>query len=151
MLPSRHLLRAGRSITHMQSWPRHGTFRREETEMPAATEDPVLAVRHSVLAERIQQLNDRTRICTRKVWEEMYLADLRGGAAGADEMRESLETCTICMANIADSDRVRGLACGHIFHLPCLAEWFTRDRTFELCCPLCRVPLSKQPRFRDFD
>mmetsp|Transcript_61605 Transcript_61605/g.156583 ORF Transcript_61605/g.156583 Transcript_61605/m.156583 type:complete len:270 (-) Transcript_61605:77-886(-) len=109
-----------------------------------------LELQNPLIAERIKQLSERTRICSRRVWEETYLQDLRG-KVGAEQMRDSMSSCSICMSNIKMSAQVRGLACGHIFHLPCLAEWFMRDRTFELCCPLCRVPLAKQGIVSDWD
>jgi len=105
---------------------------------------------HPLLAERIQQLNERTRICSRRVWEESFLPELRG-EEGAEQMRAAMEQCSICMSGIGPDEQVRGLACGHIFHLLCLGEWFIRDRTFELCCPLCRVPLSEQACFTDWE
>jgi len=100
----------------------------------------------SKVAERIQQLAERTRICTRQEWEEEHLPQLDG--IGKDQKADH---CCLCMADIAPDDQVRGLACGHAFHLPCVAEWFMRDPTFELSCPLCRVPLSQQRSFEKSD
>jgi len=119
-------------------------------QRPGGTGPGQSGTQNPLIAERIQQLSERTRICSRRVWEESYLPELRG-ADGAEKMRSSLSQCTICMSSIAMADQVRGLACGHIFHLPCLAEWFMRDRTFGLSCPICRAPLAEQERFRDWD
>jgi len=125
------------------------------------------------VAAKIQQLNERSRICTRRVWEEMYLAGaLRSkrvvatpahdGTSGEDAAVEEVEElrpaadgpssseCCICLGAIGMNERVRGLACGHVFHLPCIAQYFVQDTSFELCCPLCRVPLAKQGQFLDF-
>lgn len=129
-------------------------FVREDLPTPLrlTTTEPVreVEIMNPLITERIQQLGERTRVCSRRVWEETYLPDLRG-QDGAEQMRASMSQCSICMSSIGMSEQIRGLACGHIFHLPCIAEWFMRDRTFELCCPLCRVPLSQQGTFRDWD
>mmetsp|Transcript_32498 Transcript_32498/g.51924 ORF Transcript_32498/g.51924 Transcript_32498/m.51924 type:complete len:214 (-) Transcript_32498:27-668(-) len=92
----------------------------------------------SLITDRIQQLNDRTQVCTRQEWEDFYMPLLHNG------QELSLTSCSICLADIAMDAKVRGLSCGHIFHLPCVGEWFMKDQTFELCCPLCRVPLCEQ-------
>lgn len=105
-----------------------------------------IRIPNPLVEERIRQLSERTRICSRRVWEEVYFPELR---KEDEDAKPDLEVCCICMSDIAMSDQIRGLACGHIFHLRCLAEWFMRDRTFELCCPLCRVPLPEQRRFQD--
>lgn len=94
----------------------------------------------SKVAERTLQLNERTRVCSRLEWEEEYLPRL----FGVGREQGSLDQCCLCMSDMAMSDQVRGLACGHAFHLHCVAEWFMRDPTFELSCPLCRMTLSEQ-------
>merc|ERR1719414_722402 len=99
----------------------------------------------SKVEQRIQQLRDRTRICTRKEWEQERLPWLEGVGT---ELR-SADQCCVCMSRIGICEQVRGLACGHAFHLPCVAEWFMRDPTFELSCPLCRLPLNEQKSFGD--
>mmetsp|Transcript_32929 Transcript_32929/g.94577 ORF Transcript_32929/g.94577 Transcript_32929/m.94577 type:complete len:284 (-) Transcript_32929:304-1155(-) len=122
--------------------------RRQPSESTTGRRQRSQEVQNPIIAERIQQLSERTRICSRKVWEESYLPGLRG-AEGAEQMRPAMAECCVCVSSIEMEERVRGLACGHIFHLPCLAEWFIRDRTFTLCCPLCRVPLSDQDSLTD--
>jgi len=101
-----------------------------------------------LIAERIQQLNERTRICSRQVWEDSYLVGLKGREV-AEKMKPSMAQCCICVCGIEMTDQVRGMACGHSFHLPCLAQWFMQDRSFVLSCPLCRIPLSEQGSFPD--
>lgn len=96
-----------------------------------------------LLQSRVDQLSQRTRICSRQEWEDNYLPKLLG-RDGAEKLRSATCSCCICLADIEADAQVRGLACGHIFHLHCLAQWFMRDQTYELCCPLCRLPLSKQ-------
>lgn len=95
-----------------------------------------------VVTERIKQLEERTRICTRSEWEEKHIPQLLKRANGASPPRQC--SCCICLSDIAPDSKVRGLACGHIFHLQCVAQWFMRDETFQLCCPLCRLPLASQ-------
>lgn len=56
------------------------------------------------------------------------------------------ETCTICLDDIARSDRVRQVAvCGHFFHSACIRTWLRRNKT----CPNCQAQvLDKLPRNR---
>jgi len=110
--------------------------------------EPVQKPQNPVIVERIKQLGERTRICSRQVWEEKYLPQLRGTSA-ANHMKPALTQCCVCMSDIGMQDQVRGLSCGHIYHLHCVAEWFMRDPTLELSCPLCRVPMSEQRCFEE--
>eukprot|EP00931_Biecheleriopsis_adriatica_P068884 TRINITY_DN42775_c0_g1_i1.p1 TRINITY_DN42775_c0_g1~~TRINITY_DN42775_c0_g1_i1.p1 ORF type:complete len:237 (-),score=31.67 TRINITY_DN42775_c0_g1_i1:211-921(-) len=106
---------------------------------------PVARMQNSVLADRIQQLNERTRVCTREQWEEAYLPDILGPEGSEQRLQFSSE-CSVCLGSIAMHSKVRGLGCGHMFHLQCLADWFLRDQSYELRCPLCRAPIYEQPR-----
>merc|ERR1719326_1611084 len=53
-------------------------------------------------------------------------------------------TCTICLCDIAPSEKVHGLkSCGHVFHAQCLNGWFSAQASGSpqhrrLTCPLCR-------------
>jgi len=89
------------------------------------------------------ELTKRSCVCSRQEWEEQHLPKLFG-AASAKELRASTSHCSICLAEISQSTEVRGLTCGHCFHVKCLAKWFMGDGTGRLSCPLCRVPLSQQ-------
>lgn len=52
-------------------------------------------------------------------------------------------SCAICLDTFEDSDIVRGLVCGHVFHAECLDPWLTKRRA---CCPMCkRDYLYKDP------
>ncbi|KAH0675061.1 hypothetical protein KY290_024092 [Solanum tuberosum] len=44
-------------------------------------------------------------------------------------------TCVVCLNRLGDGDRVRKLACRHVFHTECLDGWFN---TLNFNCPLCR-------------
>jgi len=110
---------------------------REEDPKPPEKSIKKNFQRSTVVSERTEQLNDRTQVCTRQEWEELYMPRLSNTLS-------KTSTCSICLSSISMDSKVRGLACGHIFHLACVAEWFMKDRTFELCCPLCRVPLRDQ-------
>eukprot|EP00930_Biecheleria_cincta_P076917 TRINITY_DN6414_c0_g3_i1.p1 TRINITY_DN6414_c0_g3~~TRINITY_DN6414_c0_g3_i1.p1 ORF type:complete len:183 (+),score=16.31 TRINITY_DN6414_c0_g3_i1:147-695(+) len=90
----------------------------------------------STLVERVtRQLNQSSCVCSLSDWEECYSAFPR-----------CTETsCCICLSDIDGFSRIRGLGCGHVFHLACISEWFMQDKSLELACPLCRVPLAKQP------
>ncbi|TNV76709.1 hypothetical protein FGO68_gene16386 [Halteria grandinella] len=45
--------------------------------------------------------------------------------------------CPICMDNFDSSQQVIQLTCNknHIFHEPCLFQWYSKNKN----CPLCRV------------
>ena len=45
-------------------------------------------------------------------------------------------TCSICMVDIEDGERVADLPCGHNFHIACLKTWVLWRNT----CPLCNAP-----------
>mmetsp|Transcript_167945 Transcript_167945/g.322489 ORF Transcript_167945/g.322489 Transcript_167945/m.322489 type:complete len:195 (+) Transcript_167945:2-586(+) len=96
---------------------------------------------NSVITLRTQQLNERSQVCTRRIWEEVHVPELLHRHKAPLPPTDS---CCICLSGIDMDAQIRGLACGHIFHLPCLADCFMRDKTFDLCCPLCRVPISQQ-------
>ncbi|XP_010936897.1 E3 ubiquitin-protein ligase RHA2A [Elaeis guineensis] len=56
--------------------------------------------------------------------------------------------CVVCLCGLADGDRVRRLACCHVFHSKCLDGWFDQ---MNLSCPLCRSPLVAAERRADAD
>jgi hypothetical protein len=48
---------------------------------------------------------------------------------------ESLkDPCCICLSSLQANERVRCLACTHLFHIQCIDNWFKRNNK----CPLCR-------------
>merc|ERR1712039_1017276 len=89
--------------------------------------------------QRIQELERCSRTCTRREWEERYRPQLSSRARTI-----AIGTCSVCVEDIAMNAEVRGLSCGHVFHLQCLAQCFMQDRSMELRCPLCRVPMAQQ-------
>ncbi len=64
--------------------------------------------------------------------------------------------CTICLDTFTDDCMVRGLSCGHVFHVECIDPWLTGKRG---CCPTCKHDFLEDvdghgdgnPDFRDFD
>ncbi|GFH56350.1 hypothetical protein CTEN210_12826 [Chaetoceros tenuissimus] len=44
-------------------------------------------------------------------------------------------TCSICMIDIVNGDRIGDLECGHEFHVECLKSWVLWRNT----CPLCNA------------
>ncbi|KAL9817179.1 putative transcription factor C2H2 family [Arabidopsis thaliana] len=65
------------------------------------------------------------------------------GRIKAEELKSlkmETESCSICLENLVSgpkpSDLTR-MTCSHVFHNPCLLEWFKRKNT----CPLCRTEL----------
>lgn len=95
----------------------------------------------------LQLLEQRTRVCTLATWESVHLPTLlpRRKDHGSHSDNDALQ-CSICLQDMAKTDRVRGLACGHCFHATCLGQWFIDDldKSFSLPCPLCRTTLMSQ-------
>ena len=59
------------------------------------------------------------------------------GSVSSDGFDDNDEiTCTICIMEIEEGDRIGVLPCEHKFHVDCLKEWIKRKNT----CPLCQVP-----------
>ncbi|KAK4399986.1 E3 ubiquitin-protein ligase RHA2A [Sesamum angolense] len=46
--------------------------------------------------------------------------------------------CVVCLTRLSEGDRVRELACHHVFHKDCLDGWLDH---LNFNCPLCRAPL----------
>ncbi|KAL0296683.1 UNVERIFIED_CONTAM: E3 ubiquitin-protein ligase RHA2B [Sesamum radiatum] len=46
--------------------------------------------------------------------------------------------CVVCLNRLSEGDRVRELACHHVFHKDCLDGWLDH---LNFNCPLCRAPL----------
>ena len=57
-------------------------------------------------------------------------------------INEEEVSCTICMTEINDGDRIGALPCNHLFHSSCLKEWIKRRNV----CPLCQEPNIATPQ-----
>lgn len=94
-----------------------------------------------ILEERLRQLEASSHICTRAQWEELHVPRLPPDAAAGSR---ACARCVVCMTDIAPNERIRGLACGHYFHVGCVGRSFLEDTSGEMRCPLCRVPIHEQ-------
>ena len=45
------------------------------------------------------------------------------------------ETCTICLCDFIEKEKVGDLKCGHVFHASCLKSWIRKKNH----CPLCKA------------
>jgi hypothetical protein len=54
-----------------------------------------------------------------------------------DDDDEEEELCVICQDDLRARDRVKVLACRHIYHADCLNQWLERN----LACPMCMAPV----------
>eukprot|EP00929_Paragymnodinium_shiwhaense_P122003 TRINITY_DN94500_c0_g1_i1.p1 TRINITY_DN94500_c0_g1~~TRINITY_DN94500_c0_g1_i1.p1 ORF type:complete len:431 (-),score=115.50 TRINITY_DN94500_c0_g1_i1:107-1399(-) len=112
---------------------------------------PSVEARDPRVVAAITQLLEKTRTCTREEWEEIYLPELEanGGGSWVRPWSGSEEPCcSICMGEIARGAQVRGLACGHMFHMACLGSWFMKDANMEMVCPNCRTRIADQPKIQ---
>lgn len=46
------------------------------------------------------------------------------------------DICAICIGTMEQEHNIRGLTCGHAFHVGCIDPWLTSRRA---CCPLCKT------------
>ncbi|KAL0463528.1 UNVERIFIED_CONTAM: E3 ubiquitin-protein ligase RHA2A [Sesamum latifolium] len=53
--------------------------------------------------------------------------------------------CVVCLNRMGDGDRVRKLACRHVFHKDCFDGWLDH---LNFSCPLCRAPLVAEERVK---
>eukprot|EP01137_Pigoraptor_chileana_P007022 Opistho-2@52007 len=49
------------------------------------------------------------------------------------------ERCAICLGDYEDTEVLRELPCGHIFHLRCVDAWLPREKS----CPCCKRDIDK--------
>ncbi len=52
---------------------------------------------------------------------------------------DDVDTCAICLAPFNDEDEIRGLTCGHAFHVVCIDNWLSTRRA---CCPVCIADMT---------
>jgi len=51
----------------------------------------------------------------------------------------SCTSCSICLDDYEQGEKLRLLPCGHFFHTDCVLPWLTERQD---CCPLCKVKVS---------
>ncbi|KIM98549.1 hypothetical protein OIDMADRAFT_147042 [Oidiodendron maius Zn] len=51
-------------------------------------------------------------------------------------LSDSGDICAICISAMEQDHDIRGLTCGHAFHIGCIDPWLTARRA---CCPLCKT------------
>lgn len=47
-------------------------------------------------------------------------------ARGDKDHQEAVDTCSICILELKDRDRIADLSCNHYFHANCLSEWIKK-------------------------
>ncbi|KAI5677358.1 hypothetical protein M9H77_08308 [Catharanthus roseus] len=65
------------------------------------------------------------------------------GCGGCDDGGDGGFKCVFCLNSLCDGERVRRLACRHVFHKDCFDGWLDQNR---FSCPLCRLPLVEDER-----
>ncbi|KAL6982425.1 E3 ubiquitin-protein ligase [Sarracenia purpurea var. burkii] len=51
--------------------------------------------------------------------------------------------CVVCLSKLKEGEKVRMLACSHVFHKECFDGWLDQ---LNFSCPLCRSPLVSGQR-----
>lgn len=58
-------------------------------------------------------------------------------------------SCSICIEDFCEGEKVRLLPCGHAFHTECILPWLTERQG---CCPCCKKPVIEEtPENEDKD
>ncbi|XP_066555087.1 E3 ubiquitin-protein ligase RNF6 [Amia ocellicauda] len=50
-------------------------------------------------------------------------------------------TCSVCINEYAQGNKLRRLPCAHEFHIHCIDRWLSENNT----CPICRQPILQPP------
>eukprot|EP00123_Amoebidium_parasiticum_P020203 comp44865_c0_seq1/m.47523 comp44865_c0_seq1/g.47523 ORF comp44865_c0_seq1/g.47523 comp44865_c0_seq1/m.47523 type:complete len:190 (-) comp44865_c0_seq1:897-1466(-) len=50
---------------------------------------------------------------------------------------DDFKTCSICLEDFVESDKLHWLPCSHVFHAACIDEWIKGNH---LACPVCLTP-----------
>jgi len=74
------------------------------------------------------------KTCPRQVWVDEEGGTLEEGSA----VVEADATCVVCLERVATGQEFRVLGCKHIFHQPCIDEWWSSTVDCRMHCPLCR-------------
>lgn len=83
---------------------------------------------------------DCVRSCKIERLCKMYQSDAIGFEPFSDaccrECVKETESCTVCLENFHDSEKVARLPCGHVFHPKCINTWILEDWRCPYRCPL---------------
>eukprot|EP00985_Skeletonema_marinoi_P013164 scaffold6495_cov155-Skeletonema_marinoi.AAC.10 len=61
---------------------------------------------------------------------------------------EGVDSCSICILDLKDRERIADLNCNHYFHADCLSEWIKKKNS----CPLCQEGgIAKEVRSYDIE
>lgn len=64
---------------------------------------------------------------------------IHDSAALSVSSNEDADTCAVCLTEFDDGDDIRGLTCGHAFHVACIDSWLSTRRA---CCPICIADMA---------
>merc|ERR1719174_3346364 len=53
-------------------------------------------------------------------------------------------TCSVCLCDFEEQEKVKRLPCGHDFHQECIDKWLTKNAI----CPTCRASILSAPSRR---
>lgn len=83
--------------------------------------------------------------------QDKSVSTLSTNVEDSKERSNSNGTCSVCLEDFKEGDRVRRIArkdCGHLFHSSCIRRWLRRRNK----CPLCvRTVVTKRMREEEFE
>jgi len=82
------------------------------------------------------------RVATAAADEAAVGESAGGGHCDGDPASDDDPSCTVCLCEYEDQQKVRLMPCGHYFHTECVDEWLVAHHT----CPMCRHVLFRRPR-----
>ncbi|KAH7190766.1 hypothetical protein DER44DRAFT_795493 [Fusarium oxysporum] len=86
------------------------------------------------MRSEISDLERQEPIAPPRTYKQVITEIEIAGSGGHSSCPRGNIICVICLEAMADSDIVRRLSCGHVFHSDCITHWYLRQH---YTCPLC--------------
>lgn len=97
---------------------------------------PCAIVAITVLGNRLQE----NLGAPQEIIEELEEYQYQDGKLGGKGIPQGEATCSICLDDFQNGDKVRQLPCQHFFHSSCVDKWLALNHT----CPLCRESIMEE-------
>ena len=78
--------------------------------------------------------------------EEQMAAMETIAAKGNEGINGNAASCSVCLSDIEQGDKMKKLPCDHMYHVACIDRWLTRSRACPMCKHDCTKPVSSNNR-----